>query len=61
MKYDVSENIRAYENGKLDDAAINRLFQHLADTGQVWKLEGHYSKTDWSWPSRVALRCPTLD
>jgi hypothetical protein len=44
MKYDVSENISAYESGKLDDAAINRLFQHLVDTGLVWELEGHLSK-----------------
>ena len=44
MKYDVSENISAYENGKLDDAAIDKLFQHLVDTGLVWELEGHYSK-----------------
>ena len=45
MTYDVSENISAYEKGKLDNAAINRLFQHLVDTGQVWELDGHYSKT----------------
>ena len=45
MKYDLSKNISAYENGHLDDAAIDRLFQHLVDTGLVWELEGHYSKT----------------
>lgn len=44
MKYDVSESISAYENGKLDDAAIDRLFQHLADTGLVWELEERYHK-----------------
>ncbi len=45
MKYDVSENISAYENCKLGDAEIDKLFQHLVDTGLVWELEGHYSKT----------------
>ncbi|MGE4606350.1 MAG: hypothetical protein AAEJ52_06385 [Myxococcota bacterium] len=45
MNYDVSEDLRAYESGELEDAAIVRLYQHLADTGQVWEMEGHYSKT----------------
>jgi hypothetical protein len=45
MKYDVPENISAYEDGGLDDAAIDGLFQHLVDTGLVWELEGHFGKT----------------
>jgi hypothetical protein len=44
MTYDVTTNISAYEDGKLDDHAVNELFQHLVDTGQVWEMEAIYGK-----------------
>ena len=40
----VTKNISDYEDGKLDDDAVNRLFQHLADTGKVWEMESGYAK-----------------
>ena len=40
----VTKNISDYEDGKLDDDAVNRLFQHLADTGQVWEMDAKYGK-----------------
>ena len=44
MTYNVTKNISAYEDGKLDDDAIHELFQHLVDTGQVWEMDAHYGK-----------------
>ena len=40
----VTKNISDYEDGKLDDDAVNRLFQCLVDTGQVWEMEEKYAK-----------------
>lgn len=45
MSYNVAENISAYENGRLDEEAAIKLFQHLVDTGQVWELDAKYGKT----------------
>ena len=45
MPYDMAENIRAYENGRLSEEAVNQLFQHLVDNGQVWELDAKYGKT----------------
>jgi hypothetical protein len=41
----VAENINAYENGRLDEEAVIKLFQHLVDNGQVWELDAKYGKT----------------
>ncbi len=45
MPYNVAENISAYENGRLSDEAVNELFQHLVDNGQVWEMNAKYGKT----------------
>ena len=45
MPYNVAENISAYENGRLDEEAVIKLFQHLVDNGQVWELDAKYGKT----------------
>ena len=42
MTYDVTKNISAYEDGKLDDGAVNELFQHLVCTGPVWEMDAHH-------------------
>ncbi len=44
MPYNVAENISAYENGRLDEEAVIKLFQHLIDNGQVWELDAKYGK-----------------
>ena len=44
MTYNVTENISAYEDGKLDDDSVNELFQQLVDTGQAWELDAKYGK-----------------
>ena len=44
MTYDVTENIGAYEEGKLDDDSVDELFQYLVDTDQVWEMEARYGK-----------------
>jgi hypothetical protein len=45
MTDNVSEKIRAFNAAILDDDAVDRLFQHLVDTGQVWQMEARYGKT----------------
>ena len=44
MRYNVAENINAYENDRLDKEAVIELFQHLVDNGQVWELDAKYGK-----------------
>ena len=44
MRYNVAENISAYENDRLDDEAVIELFQHLVENGQVWELDAKYGK-----------------
>ena len=44
MRYNVAENISAYENDRLDEEAVIKLFQHLVDNGQVWELDAKYGK-----------------
>ena len=44
MNYNVTKNISDYENDLMDDASIDKLFQHLVDTGQVWEMEAKYAK-----------------
>ena len=45
MPYKVAENISAYENSRLDEEDVIRLFQHLVDNGQAWELDAKYGKT----------------
>ena len=44
MNYNVTKNISDYENDLMDDVSIDKLFQHLVDTGQVWEMEAGYGK-----------------
>lgn len=42
--YDVTAQIIAYESAELDDEQTIELFQHLLDTGMLWKLQGFYQR-----------------
>ena len=42
--YDQIGGILAYESGELDKEGILELFQHLVNTGLVWKLQGSYGR-----------------
>jgi len=42
--YDSIGNIMAFESGELDHDEIIQLFQHLVDTGLVWRLQGCYGR-----------------
>ena len=44
MTYDVTKNISAYEDEKLDDDSVNELFQYLVDTEQVWEMKAKYGR-----------------
>ena len=43
--YDSIGAIIAYEEGHLDQPSTLKLFQHLVETGLVWKLQPHYART----------------
>lgn len=36
--------IEAYEDGALDRDGMIRLFQNLVDSGDAWRLNGHYGR-----------------
>jgi len=44
MIHNLAKSISDYEDGKLTDDSINKLFQHLVDTGRVWEMEAKYAK-----------------
>jgi hypothetical protein len=57
MRYNVAENISAYENDRLDEEAVIELFQHLIENGQVWELDAKYGKkaVELSEAGRITL------
>lgn len=44
VKYDLTGNIIAYEQGELSDKGILELFSRLVKTGQAWSLQGCYGR-----------------
>lgn len=42
---DIVQGVIAYESGELDESATIEFFQLLINTGQAWKLQGHYGRT----------------
>ena len=42
--YDITASIMAYEEGRLDQAGVVRLFQKLVDSGLAWQLQGSYGR-----------------
>ena len=58
MTDDVSEKIRALDNATLDDEAVNKLFQHLVDTGQVWEMDARYGKMALELAEAGRIRVP---
>ena len=44
-KISIIDKIIAYESGNLSDNDTIRLFANLIRSGQVWSLQGHYSRT----------------
>ena len=42
--YDELGAVMAYESGELDEVETIELFQHLIDSGLVWRLQGTYGR-----------------
>ena len=42
---DTVDKIIAYEQGELDEDETIKLFQNLIDSGDCWRLQGHYGRT----------------
>ena len=60
MRYNVAENISAYENDRLDEEAVIELFQHLVENGQVWELDAKYGKTAVELAEAGRITLPNL-
>jgi hypothetical protein len=43
-KFNLVDNIMAYEQGELRGQKVLELFSHLIKTGQVWTLQGSYGR-----------------
>ncbi len=41
---DSVDRIIAYESGELPDDEMIELFQELIDSGEIWRLQGHYGR-----------------
>ena len=60
MTYDVTKNISAYEEGKLNDDSVYELFQYLVDTDQVWEMEANYGRKAVELAEAGRIRLPDL-
>ena len=63
MQYNVAENLSSYEAGRLDEDAVIKLFQYLANDGQVWGMDAKYGKkaVELSEAGRITLPDIGLD
>ena len=41
---ELTQQLTEHEQGNLDESETINLFQHLIDSGLVWKLQGHYGR-----------------
>jgi hypothetical protein len=41
-KFDFGASIGKHEEGEMSDQETIDFFQHLINTGDAWKLQGHY-------------------
>lgn len=42
---DIVDKIIAYESGCMEDDELIEFFQELVDSGDAWRLQGHYGRT----------------
>ena len=42
---DITSLIISYEMGDLNDAGMLNLFSNLIQSGDAWRLQGHYGRT----------------
>ena len=57
---DMVDLIIKYEEGKATKREVIRLFQHLINTGQAWKMQGHYGRTAMAMLEEGIIQSPDV-
>ena len=54
------DDIMDYESGQMSETNMKKMFQKLVNTGQAWKLQGHYGRTASAMLERGMINAPKV-